>query len=249
MLKSTRFIMNKAGRDYKIAENTAVAVMPDVFDSVDETIEEATRIFACANEYRLFLSDASWQTREARKLVGRAACWVNIVRSRLDSYSYGEALKLAEVYDLMQRIAFKLPADKGFSNKIILSAFDAMIHGDREVDQYMMYKAIVRAVHQREKDFFDKPLTWVCLCLDIWYRQAIEGFDRVKISDYDILSRVNILLEADLTAYEGSRQQQFKQCLFEQHRHYLDNHDTTDRRMAAAVAKFLIISCMYLTQE
>lgn len=237
--------MNRAPRDYMIAENTATAVGPEVFDSVDKAIEEATRIFARANELKLFLSDASWQTLEVRKLVGRAAGWINTVRKRLDSYSAGEALKLTEAYDLMQRIAFKQPADKNFINKIILHAFEAMIHGDKDVDEYMMYKAISRAVSQREKDFFDKPLTWICLCLDIWYKQAIDGFDRTKLTDYDILSRVNILLEADLTAYEGRHQQQFKQHLFARHRHYLDHRPATDRRMTATVKDLLILSYQF----
>ena len=78
-------------------------------------------------------------------------------------------------------------------------------------------------MRQREQAFLDKPLAWIFQCLDEWHKQAVKDFDRTYLSDYDILSRVNILLDVYLFAFEGRNQQKFKQQLAEQHRYYLTN--------------------------
>ncbi len=122
---------------------------------------------------------------------------------------------MTDAYDLMHRIAYNQPANKETINKIILKAFDAMIHGDKQVDQYVLFEAIERRAHQREQAFLDKPLTWIFQCLDEWHKHAVKGFDRTALYDYDILSRVNILLDADLFTFDGRNQKTFKQRLVE----------------------------------
>lgn len=227
--------MNKTSWDSKTVETMACE---DVFDSLDNTIEEAKRILNHANDLFLFLPDTSRQTREALEVLRKAFDWVKTVECHFRFYSVGDALKLTDAYDLMHRMAYNQPADKETINKIILKAFDALIHGDKDVDPYVLFKAIERHARHREQAFLDKPLTWIFQCMDEWHKQAVKGFDSTSLSDYDILSRVNILLDADLFAFEGRNQQKFKQRLAEQHHHYLDNYNATDRKTHSAVERF-----------
>ena len=111
----------------------------------------------------------------------------------------------------LHRIAYCTSPNAEEMNRIKLAAFDVMIHGDKDVDEYIM--TIRKTVSQREKAFFDKPLSWSCMALKRWYKEAVKGFDNTTLSDYDIQSRINILLESDLYAYAGSNQDQFKQRL------------------------------------
>lgn len=115
----------------------------------------------------------------------------------------------------MHRITYWTSPNAEEVNSIKLAAFDAMIHGDKDVDEYIMFRAIRKAVSQRDKAFFDKPLSWSCMALERWYKEALAGFDKTTLSDYDIQSRINILLEPDLYAYAGRAQDQFKKRLIE----------------------------------
>lgn len=233
--------MNMISRDSKTAETIA---RKDTFDSLDKTIKEASRILNHANDILLFLPNTSRQTREAREVLQNAFDWVKTVKSRLKFYSIGDALKLTDAYELMHRIAYNQPANKETINKIILKAFDALIHGDKDVDQYVLFKAIERRVRQREQAFLDKPLTWIFQSLDGWHKQALKGFTRKTLSDYDILCRVNILLDADLFAFEGRNQQKFKQRLFDQHHHFL-SYSTTGLLMTSAIKDFCLLSTRF----
>lgn len=200
------------------------------FDRVDEVIDCASRILDRANELKLFLPETSRQSREAMRLIREATTWVNNVKSHIDSYSAGEALPLIDVFDLVHRIACLQPADRAFINDIILKAFEAKIHGDITVDEYMLYRAVHSRISRKDKAFFDRPLKWLCMCNKCWHDEAIAGYDKTGLPVYDIINRASILLEADLYAYEGRNQKAFKQHLVETTRHYLDNYDATDRK-------------------
>ncbi len=215
----------------------------------EAALAQASELISAANGCGLFLSVAPLQSREAIQLSGWAKRWVNMVKARLSSYTPGEALMLADAYDIVHRIAFRQPADRTLLNGVVLRAFDAMIHGDKGVDEYAMFHAIRSGVSRRDKAFFDKPLTWSCISEERWYEEASRGYDRRRLSDYDILSRVTILLTTDLFVFEGRNQQSFKKRLFERHRHYLDSHDTTDPRILSAVTSFLYASTQFLTPE
>lgn len=115
----------------------------------------------------------------------------------------------------------------------------------RVVNEYMLYKAVERRVWQREQAFLDKPLTWLVQCISEWHKQALEGFDHTELSDYDIISRVNILLDADLTAFEGSNQQTFKQRLFNHYRCVLDYDRPADLLMTSAINDFRDLSTQF----
>lgn len=218
----------------------------EVHEEIFERIEEASRILNQANDLRLFLNDTSRQSREAREVVRWASEWVRTVEDRFNTLVPGEALLLADHYDLMHRVAFRVPADKKVLDRIILRALDARIHGDKSVDEYILYKAIERRVRQREQAFLDKPLTWLGLCISDWHKQALKGFDHTDLSDYDILSRVNILLSTDLTAFEGRNQQSFKQRLFNQHRNFLDQDASANLLMTCALNDFRHLSTRFL---
>lgn len=220
-------------------------IRSDILERVDMMIEDASRILNSADELRLFLNDTSRQSREAREVLRLASSWLKAVEARIKSYSPGEALLLVDHYDLMNRLAFKVPADKEFINGIILRAFDAQIRGDKQVDEYVLYKAIERRIWQREKAFLDKPLKWLGLSIDEWHKQAQKGFSHTELSDYDIISRVNILLNSDLAAFEGSKQQTFKQQLFNQHCCYLDHNEPAGLLMTCALNDFRHLSTRF----
>lgn len=229
--------------------NKASTVREDIILSAAKAIEEASLIVKNADHIKLFLPGTSRQSCEAKDVLRRATVWIKNFKGCLKSYSVGEALKLTDAYDLMHRISFNLPADKEYINRIILRAFDAIIHGSKDVDEYILFKLIERRVQQREQAFLDRPLTWICQCLDKWHKEAVKGFDSFELSNYDILSRVNILLDSDLSPFEGRKQKHFKQTLFECTRHYLDNYDASDAKTQSAIEQFLYASAQFLTQK
>lgn len=213
--------------------------------NIFESIEEASRILNRADDLRLFLNDTSRQSREAGEVVRLASEWVRMVEGRFNSLTPGDALLLADHYDLMHMVAFRLPADKGILDRIIQSAFNARIHGDKSVNEYILYKAVERRILQREQAFLDKPLTWLVQCISEWHEQALEGFDHTELSDYDIISRVNILLDSDLTAFEGSNQQAFKQRLFNHYRIFLDYDGPANLLMTSVINDFRDLSSRF----
>ena len=225
----------------------SITIDTEVREDIFETVEEASLIINRADDLRLFLNETSRQSREAIEIVRLASEWVKTVKSDFNSYTPGEALLLVDHYDLMHRVAFRLPADKEVLDRIILRAFDARIHGDKSVDEYILYKAVERRIWQREKAFLDKPLTWLSLSLGEWHKQALKGFDRSEQSDYDIISRVNILLSTDLTAFEGHNQQTFKQQLFNRHRSFLDHDASANLLMTCALNDFRHLSTRFIS--
>ena len=215
-------------------------------NSVNDAVEAASCIIRRANSTGIFLPERSRQSRETAKLIREATCWINTVRERIDTYTHGDALRLTDAYDLIHRIAYGVPADRIFINGIILRAFRAMTQGDGSVDQYLMFRLIHRAAGRREKEFIGTPLTWTFKALDSWHREATEGFDRERLTDYDIISRLTLLLESDLYAYEGRCQQQFKRRLLVSHRCYLDGYAAPDPRTEAAHRSLRHLSSTYL---
>lgn len=212
------------------------------FNNVDEINGFAYALINAGNSIGLYLSATPLQSREAIQIYQTAKGWTNTVRRQLSTMRPGDALRLIDSYEFMHRIAFQCPAKPEELNKVKLAAFDAMIHGDKSVDEYIMFRAIRNAVRQRDKAFFDKPLTWSCISEERWHKEALLGFDRTRLSDYDIINRVTILLESDLYAYEGRNQDQFKKSLAEQYLHYLDGYTSPDRRTENALENFRLLA-------
>lgn len=219
------------------------------FDNVDIVTESASQMLASANELGLFMSQTSRQSVNARRFVEDATVWISNVRKQIDAYPIGKALALIDVYDLLYRITYQHPADRNFVNGIILKALEARIHGDRSVDEYVLYRAIRSGIGRKDKAFFDRPLQWLCLTEESWYNEAVNGYDRSRLSDYDILNRATILLETDLFAFEGSNQTTFKRRLLNNTRHYLDNYTAPDPKTHLALNRYLSTSANFLSEE
>lgn len=207
-------------------------------NSVDSLVDSASRILDRANELDLFLPGTSRQSRNAMQLIREAATWANNVKRHFDSFSPGEALSLIYFFDLTHRIAYQQPADRVLVNDIILRAFEARIHGDTTIDEYFLYRAIHDRIINKDKAFLDRPLTWLCLTLDRWHKEARAGYGKTSLPAYDIINRASILMEADLYAYEGRNQRTFKQHLAATTRHYLDTYTPTDRKARFAAEMF-----------
>lgn len=218
------------------------------FDNVDNVTESASQMLASANELGLFMTQTSRQSVNARRFVEDATVWISNVRKQIDSYPVGKALDLIDVYDLLYRVTYQRPADRGFVNGIILKALEARIHGDRSVDEYVLYRAIRSGINRKDKAIFGRPLQWLCLTEESWYNEAVKGYDRSRLSDYDILNRATILLETDLFAFEGSNQTTFKRRLLNRTRHYLDNYTAPDPKTHLALNRFLSLSAALLSR-
>lgn len=166
--------------------------------------------------------------------------------SRLDEWLPGmtpaDSLKVIRAYDLAHRLAHKVSGNPKLINRCVLGAFDAMIHGDKNVDEYSMYREIDQKIRQKDDMYFDKPLTWNCLSTERWFRHIDDETD----SDYDKISQVSLLLGTDLFVYVGNDQEQYKHSLFGKYRHYLDCHDSENYKTLLAIKLFLNVSVRYL---
>lgn len=186
------------------------------------------------------------ETNQVRQLANRV---VRRLNDRMPEMAVADAFAVVPAYDFVHRIAYMVPAEAKYLNGFVLKAFDAMLHGDKSVDEYEMFRRIRQAIARRDPAYFDKPLQWSCITEDYWYKEAAGDKTGIGLSDYDIVSRAAVLIEIDLYAYEGRAQDQFKQTLFSRHRHYLDNHDATDLRLLTALDRLLTASCSWLTPE
>ncbi len=146
-------------------------------------------------------------------------------------------------YDLAHRIAYYKAADRSILNKHLLEAFDAKIHGDKTVDEYVLYRYIDLRLLQRDPAFFDNPLAWTRLCLHDWFTTQ----DKRK-PDYDHISQTAILLESHLGVYASGNPERYKKELFVRNRRYLD-HEYNDVHDLMALDKLLVSSLRYLSGE
>lgn len=186
------------------------------------------------------------ETNQIRQLANKV---VRRIEEQLPLMSVADALMSVSSYGLAYRLAYLKAPDYRLINRYVLKAFDSLIHGDRSVDEYLMYEAISQGLQRCDRAYFDKPLIWHSICNDRWHKEALDGFHPDRLTEYDIINRVALLLQADLTAYEGRHQDEFKRELFEEYRHYLDIHDNADRHILRAVDRLLAASLPYLTPE
>lgn len=230
----------------------ATIVMPDVdtvnFDDPYEIGGFISRLLNIAGQISMFMPGfkPSAQSNALRHIANKTVRKLDQVMPRM---STAKAFMIVSAYDFAHRLAYLVPANQSTLNKYILNAFNAMLHGNKEINEYAIFREIRRRLSTHDKEYFDRPLQWLCHCEQRWHKEAANRFENTNLSDYDILSRVNILLESDLFAYEGNRQQQFKQQLFEQYRHYLDSPAPTSRQMQTALYDFLVAGSRYLTPD
>lgn len=182
-------------------------------------------------------------TSESRYLRQTAGEMVSRLYECLSGMTPADSLKIIQSYDLAHRLAYKVAGNPRLINRCLLGAFDAMIHGDKDIDEYSMYREIDQKIRQKDNLYFGKPLTWNCLSTERWFRHIDNETD----SDYDKISRVGLLLGTDLFVYVGNDQEQYKHSLFGKYRHYLDCHDSSDQCTLHAVNQLLTASWKYLT--
>lgn len=186
------------------------------FDKLEDVTQCAASICQAASDSGMFAS-AYPMAREFGQILLSARKWLREVDDRLNKLSPAEALEAIGSYDIIHRIGYGAPACPDTVNKHVLRAFDAMIHGDRSVDEYVMYKTIAEGLRRRDSAYFDKPLSWMTTVEERWYKEAKRGYELSNLPARDIANRVAILLRADLTAYEGRNQSAFKHQLINQH--------------------------------
>lgn len=217
------------------------------FNDIEGIVGFATLILAHANQSGIIGGTASRQSREVIHITETAKRWVNGVKYMLPEMSVADAFKLVDLYDLIHRIGFRKPADTSFIDKLILDAFDARIHGDKSVDEYSLYYAIDIQIRKKNRKFLDKPLRWLSISLDRWYRD-FKNNDWMELSDYDILRQCCVLLRADLFVFDAN-QDDFKKKLVKDNRHYLDETEGMTLPELEALSKFLSCSGRYMTQD
>lgn len=179
----------------------------------DDTMALAALIFSAADTVGLLTQDKTLQSIEARVVVEAARQWTERVRPNLEHISAAEALALIDHYEMMHRIACGTPAPQSIVDRHVLRAFEARIHGDSDVDQYRLLRAISRGLRQRNPAYMERPLQWYTLTIDRWYRlwdshlaeedecgsSDIREFD--SLSAHDRREIAAALRAADLSAY------------------------------------------------
>ena len=226
--------------------NTLTVQIPDVemvdFSDPTDVQSYVELMIQAGNELDALMPDSS-PTAEWNRVRRTAKEVTKRLEASFPSMSPAQKMMSEVAYDLAHRIAYYKPADQRILNRNLLEAFDARIHGDKTVDEYILYWRIDRRIFQRDKAFFDKPLTWTSLCLQDWF----ENQDKRK-PDYDQISRTTIPLDSQLGVYVSGSQEQYKRKLFNHNRRYLDR-TYDDVRDLMALDQFFVASLRYLSAE
>ncbi|MDE6682022.1 MAG: hypothetical protein K2J87_01185, partial [Muribaculaceae bacterium] len=202
-----------------------------------------------ANRYALLLCLA---TREATRLIPdgnlsaistirRAAkTWIAEIDSRIDTYPPSEALKTANSYDFIHRLAYNAPPIPAIIDRQVFRALDEEIkrsnkqgkEGTRSerIDPYLLFRLIDNGIKRNDPKYFGRPLKWQSLKLTSWYKEIkatplASSYNSDLSNNFhlsDKIEKLALLLQSDLTAYEGHNQTAFKRHLFLTHRHLLN---------------------------
>ncbi len=194
------------------------------------------------------LSPGYRPTRESNMIRQRARLATRLIEEHIPMMPPGDALLVVPAHDLAHRIAYGTPADTAISTRCLLRAFDAMIHGDKSVDEYVVYDAIDRSISHPDCDpaILDRPFQWRSIALDRWYRQFKTGQAKDTPGTYDTIQRLSILLESDLWAYETVNETTYKQSLVNSHRHLLEQPATTGPKLQQATTRLQHAAHPYL---
>lgn len=124
------------------------------FDNVDEVNDFAVRLMEIVNSLGVMSDEKRLQSSEAIAIYQAAKGWVNTVKKpKMLTMSPGESLRLIDIYEIMHQIAFRTSPNAEETNRIKLAAFNAMIHGDKNVDEYVMFRVIRNEVSNGAKHF------------------------------------------------------------------------------------------------
>lgn len=186
-------------------------------------------------------------TRDSNELRQIANKLVRKLDEILPKMFAANALLIISAYDMAHRFAYKSPADPKMQNKYILKAFDALIHGDKEVDEYNLYQIIENKILFKDQAYFDKPLQWISISLDRWCKNFSYGKSQTPLSDYDTIQQVTILLRSNLFFKFGNDADKFKKELFEHHRNFLNNYNNWNIKDILALHTYLLTVSIYLS--
>lgn len=188
-------------------------------------------------------------TRESNELRQIANKLVRKLDETSPKMSTANALLVISAYDMAHRFAYKTPAESKTQNKYILKAFDTMIHGDKDVDEYILYQIIENKILFRYQVYLDKPLQWMSVPLDRWCNNFIYGKSQTPLSDYATIQQVTILLRSNLFFKFGNEAEKFKKELFVNHRYFLDGLDISNSILLFGLYQFLLASIKHLSSE
>lgn len=188
-------------------------------------------------------------TRESNVIRQLANKVARKLDEQLPVMSAADAFSVLHAYDLVHRFAYMTPADRNTFNRYVLNVFEAMIHGDKSVDQFALFREIASAVARRDKAYLDKPVRWMTIKIGQWYDDMTQDSRQMQMCDNDIINRAGILLGYDLFAYEGRNQDRFKRNLFDSNRHYLDCHDNTELTTLYSLEAFFNASLRFMKED
>lgn len=191
------------------------------FCNANEVRDSAQKLIHAANSVGMFSTDGRLDAKQ-EQIRALAKEWVSKVESGIDSMNAGDALTVIYVFDIIHRMAKGVPAKEGYVDKYKLGAFEAFIHGDANVDQYLLFHALSEEIARRNNTYFGRPLEWVALCLSRWHKAFATGKSSVEQSAYDNINQATALLCSDLFAFEK-------------------NEKTYKRRLATACKGYLSI--------
>ncbi len=237
-----------------LSDNTAHVIQdsvgPDTYRTDSDYIEiirsDAMRIISDAGESGFFLNGCNRQSREIIQLQSDARNCAARIRARLEHMPAGDALSLLSLYDMVHRIGCGSPADRDLTDKIKINALNALAHGDRSVDEYILFREIGEELRRGNRRFFGNILQWYCMSVERWHRNFPDGHCAKEQTDYDTLRQLSILLREDLGAYETDLTA-YRKRLVGNHRRYLASTPAgTDRRTAEALAEFQTAARLFL---
>lgn len=185
------------------------------FSNTAEAKAFGLQILSYANEAKMFVTTRPCTCKQ-EKIKDIAKEWVCRVEDTIAAISPSHALELIEIFDIVHRIGYNIPAKTAFLDRYKLRAFEAYVHGDTSVDQYILFNAISAELARHNEAYYGRPLDWYVRTLEGWYRNFRTGRSAIPQSDRDILCQVTALLRADLTAFIPSSKA-FKQILATNH--------------------------------
>ncbi|MDE7412462.1 MAG: hypothetical protein K2N05_01550 [Muribaculaceae bacterium] len=175
------------------------------FSNPEEAYGQAMLICNASAEAARKIADGNFSP--ITKIRTSAREWILGIEPHIDSYSPAQALRLAQAYDHLHRLAYSAPPLPGIVDRQVIRSLRALIAGDTAVDQSLLYRLITLGLNRGIKEYRGLPLRWQSQKLARWYKKYSEGTADL------IEEEIRILLDSDLTAFTGRNQAPFKEQL------------------------------------
>lgn len=148
-----------------------------------------------------------------RALLPKAKAWIKKIEDSVALVPADGLVAALEGFDMLHRIAFGCPASGDFTGRCYMAAFEARAAGGRSVADTDLFRAVAERLHQRDKAFFGRPMLWYVDTLERWHKACCRTGAFSGIPLHTALRQADLLLNEDLFAFEGSRQEILKQNL------------------------------------